>query len=831
MFYTDITLHRGQIYFSGYESGKKFIKQEDFKPTLAIECNEDLGWTTIYGQNVKHINFDSITEFNEYKKNFSDVFEFHGNISPIYQFIGDKFPDKVKYNNKDIKIFLYDIETIDETGEFKGFPKPEDAPVEVVSVSIKNLKDNKTYLFSLRDWNESESIKNVTITGEIIHEYFETEVELLKFFCNFFAEECPDVLVGYNNKIFDDPYMLNRIDSTLGKTWLNKLSPIGVVNFKFKTNEQGIVSCNYSIKGLQIFDFLELYKKFSQNSRESYKLSFIAQYELEDDKIEYEEYDNIRDFYLQNPQKFQDYNLNDTELIYKLDKKLGYFDLVCTIAYISKINLEDVMSPIKTWDSIIYDFLSNHNIVIPPGKNARKEDFPGAYVHPPVPGIYDWVVSFDLNSLYPHEIIQHNISPETIIEGERLDVSLTDIDEKYFDEDFRNETDWNLSGAGYYFSKEIKGFLPKLMETYYNDRKEIKRQMMVEKKKKNGDKNLIARLNNEQLAKKINLNSAYGMLSSVYCRYFDLRLATAITLSARLAVKWKAIKVDEFFQKKFKLNSTKWIFSDTDSAYFCLDFIANKFPDSSSKEIVNILDKFCETVISPEIERNYVDLAERLNAGKNVLKSEREVITEKYLITGKKRYCCLVWDDEGVRYDKPKLKVTGIEIVRSSTPNAIKPYMKDSIKVLMKRPDKIIEFVNKVRIEFNKMSPEEIAFPRSVSNVKKYTDKTKMFKKGTPIGVRAAILYNNYIEEYDLDSEKIFDGDKIKFFYALVPNIFYNENVFGYINKIPNREEIIKFIDYNTQFNKVYFDVIKNICKVIGIDLKKVETTKLDELF
>ena len=514
MFYTDVSIHRGKIYHSYYDDiGNKHIDHDNFQPTLAIKDDSNSGWKTIHGEAVKILNFNSINEFKDYKKSFGDAMDFYGDISPVYQYISEKYQNEIKYDKSKIRIFLYDIETIDETGEFKGFPKPEDAPVEVVSIALKDLRENKFWLLSLRDWDESKLSVSLDVNS-VNHLKFKSEFKLLQFFCKIFEKKSPDVLIGYNNSTFDDPYILHRIDKVLGEEWLKCLSPYNNVNYSFQ-ERQGKIYCNYSIKGLQVLDYLTLYKKFIPVGRESFKLSFISQFELGDDKISYDEHENIREFYLNDAQKFQDYNLYDVELIHRLDKKLNLIDLFLSIAYMSKVNYEDIMSPIKTWDSIIYEYLKEKYIVISPNSSSKRASFPGAYVHEPVTGIYDWVVSFDLNSLYPHLIMQYNISPETLVtkeylgreienntdlkESERLydlynrleseqayneDIDKNKIDERLVKGDFDVDSNYILSGSGCYFSKGKVGFLPELMLEMYNKRSAIKREMINLKKKR-----------------------------------------------------------------------------------------------------------------------------------------------------------------------------------------------------------------------------------------------------------------------------------------------------------------------------------------------------------
>ena len=338
-------------------------------------------------------------------------------------------------------------------------------------------------------------------------------------------------------------------------------------------------------------------------------------------------------------------------------------------------------------------------------------------------------------------------------------------------------------------------------------------------------------LNNKQLAFKTLGNSFYGILANPFFRYYDIRLPRAITLSGQLAIKTAEKELKNYLKEKFKAPDDIIKFGDTDSMGISLSFIVKQLKEKEPKKIVDYIDKFSIKFIEPELKRIYEELALYVNANVNAMKMSREKIIERFLITGKKHYAYMLWDDEGVRYTEPKMKVTGIEIVRSSTPKIIKPYLKESIKRLMYNPETIQDYINEVKTEFMEMTPEEISFPRGVSNVKKYVNKTTGWSKGTPIAVRAAILYNDYIKKQNINLPSVSDGEKIRFGYFIQPNCFGNENVFGWIKRIPNREEIIKYFDYNKQFDKVFFQVIKTIAERAGYEILSRKETKLDDLF
>ena len=833
-FYTSVSVNRGRIVHSYYEDGKKFIDTQDFCPSLFVRSNKKSDYKDLFGNSVEQINLGSIPEYKQYKKDYRTSLDLYGDISPEYQFIAEEYPDQIKHDPNQIRNFIYDIEVINiyDDPTLDGFPKPEDAKVPVVGIAIKDTKDNIMWVLSLVDYNPKKTIHD--LDAMIVFKKFKTEEELLLGFIKLVEKKRPDTLVGYYNKAFDDSYMLHRISQVLPMNQMKRLSPSGEVKFSFRENKFGKIEPRCFIQGIQILDYLELYKKFLPGGRESFSLDFISSLELGKSKVQYKEYDNLKKFYLEDPQLATDYNIYDVELIDLLDKKLKLIELVFTMAYMSKVNFEDVLSPVKTWDCLIYNYLKKDMIVIPPTKHSVKEAYPGAYVHDPKPGIYDWVVSLDLASLYPHLIMQYNISTETIINLSE-EVDQKEVDPKILNAELQGNKDFILSGSGQYFSKDKKGLFPILMEDLYNKRKAVKKEMIQRKKEnqKNPSEELqneIARLHNIQLTFKLQLNSAYGALANIYFRYYDIRLAKAITMSGQLAIRWISNNLDKFLKDKFN-QENKFLYADTDSVFYTLDFVAKGIKEKEPAKIVDYIDKFSMKYIEPEMDRIYEDLKVYTNANENKMLMKREKIIERYLITGKKHYAYLLWDDEGVRYKEPKMGVTGIEIVRSSTPQIIKPYLKEAIRKLMYNPEGIQEYIQEVKTQVIEMEPEDISFPRSVSNVKKYSSKSTMYRKGTPIAVRAGILYNNFIKKHKLEMIPINDGEKIRFIYMLQPNSFYNENVFGWIKKIPRREEIIKFIDYNTQFNKVFFSVIQSIAEKAGIEILSKRSKNLDDLF
>jgi DNA polymerase elongation subunit (family B) len=638
--------------------------------------------------------------------------------------------------------------------------------------------------------------------------------------------------------LYDIPYIAGRIDRILGEKEARRLSPWGNIRRKelvIKGREQ----ISYEVAGVSVIDYLDLYKKFTYKAQESYRLDHIANVELGQKKLDHSEFETFKDFYTKDWQKFIDYNIRDVELVDQLEDKMKLIELCFTMAYDAKVNFNDVFFQVRTWDAIIYNYLKKRNIVIPPKDRSEKSDkFAGAYVKEPIPGKYDWVVSFDLNSLYPHLIMQYNISPETLLEERHPSATVEKILNRQVN--FDDYKDYAMCPNGAMYRKDVRGFLPELMEKMYNDRVIFKKKMLIAKQQyeKTKTKELekeIARCNNIQMAKKISLNSAYGAIGNQYFRYYKLANAEAITMSGQVSIRWIECKMNLYLNKILKTNDVDYVIaSDTDSIYLNMGpFVETVYKgrEKTTEEIVGFLDKVCAMEFEKYIESSYQELADYVNAYDQKMQMKRENIADRGIWTAKKRYILNVWDSEGVRYDEPKLKIMGLEAVKSSTPAPCRQKIKDALKIVMtKTEDEMIAFIDNFRKAFNQLPPEEISFPRSINDVDKHKSSSTLYSKGTPIHARGAILYNHLIKEKKLDKKyaKIQNGEKIKFCYLKLPNPI-RENVISYIQEFPKEFGLDKYIDYDLQFSKAFLEPMKVILDAINWKVEK--TVNLESFF
>jgi DNA polymerase elongation subunit (family B) len=660
------------------------------------------------------------------------------------------------------------------------------------------------------------------------------------------------VLTGWNTKFFDIPYLINRFRRILGEDETKKLSPWGMISErKVISNNRELIA--YEMVGVSSLDYIELYRWYAPGgkSQESYKLDNIANVELGDSKLSYDEYDNLHALYRLNYQKFIEYNIKDVELILRLEDKLKLIELGLTLAYDTKTNYEDIFAQTRMWDAMTYSYLLEKGIIVPPKVIKDKTSaFEGAFVKDPQVGMHNWVASFDLNSLYPHLMMQSNISPETLIEvadytDDMRNIIMNGVSvDKMLSKsvDTSKLKDVTLTPNGQFFRTDVQGFLPKMMEEMYEDRKKFKKMMLKAQQEYENEKDdskkyeiekRVARFNNLQLAKKVSLNSAYGALGSQYFRFYDLRLALGVTTSGQLAIRWIEAKINQYMNKLLNTDSDYVIASDTDSIYLRMGELVDKFiKDTSDKQkVISLMDKICEEKIQPFIDKSYEELAEYVNAYAQKMQMKREGLSDKGIWTAKKRYILNVYNNEGVQYNEPHLKVMGLEMVKSSTPSVIRDKMKETISIVVNGTEEDIhKFIADFRKQFKELPPEEVSFPRGCNGLKEYSDRVTMYKKGTPIQVRGAILYNHYLKQLDLDKQYpyIQEGEKLKFTYLKQPNIF-KDNVISYPVRLPKEFGLHEYVDYDLQFDKAFLEPIKVILDCVGWTTEKVNS--LDSFF
>ena len=826
-FYKNVIEHRGKLLVRGIHEGKEYKEKIDFSPTLFAISQEDSKFKTLKGQTLKPIQFPSISKAREFKRSYNtDNSPLYGMDRYQYQYIANEYPEDIQFDKDAIKIFTVDIECTAEN----GFPDVENPTEELLAITVKNQSNKQIITWGTGEFKTDRS--------DVTYIKCKNEKSLIMEFMKFWIKNYPDVITGWNTKFFDIPYLFNRIRNLVDEKVLKRFSPWNLVE-RETIVVRGRPQTYYAIFGISMLDYLDLYQKFIPTKQESYKLDYIGKVELGLQKDE-NPYDTFRDWYTKDYQSFIDYNIKDVEIVDALEDKLKLIELVLTMAYEAKVNYTDVFSQVRMWDMLIYNYLKKDNIIIPPKEDNIKEDkYDGAYVKDPITGMHNWIVSFDINSLYPHLIMQYNISPEKIIGVKPSGISVDRLLNHATPLTHLKTEGACITPNGAMFKTDSPGFLPRLMESMYNDRVKFKTLAFQAKKEYQKTKDPatakeISRCHNIQWAKKIALNSAYGAIGNQYFRYYDVRQATAITSSGQFVIRFIEKNVNEYMNKILKTHDKVdyIVASDTDSIYLTLDkLVEATCKDKSKADTLKFLNKVVNSRIEPFIDKCFAELADYTNAIKQKMVMKREVIADKGIWTAKKRYMLNVLDEEGITFEEPKLKIMGIEAVKSSTPEVCRGKIKEAIKLIMtKGEDELQAFVAEFKKEFYQMTAEQISFPRSCNNLKKYMHGSNIFIKGTPIHVKGALIYNHQLKQFKLHRKYplIQEGDKIKFLKLKEANPF-KFDVISYVTKLPSEFKLQEYIDYDIMFQKTFLDPMSFILNSIGWTYEK--TASLEDFF
>ena len=834
-FYTSVHRFGNSILYRGYnDKGVRVQEKVKFSPTLYLpsKSKNDTKWVTLNDLKVDPIKFTTMHEAKDFIDTYKDVdnFTMYGNTNYVTQFIAEKFPNDIVFNAADIAVATIDIEVSSDD----GFPYPEEAKHAVTAITVKNSKSAVYHTWGL---NFYDTTKAIGIPDGCFVQYTKCadELELLMKFVTYWEEHYPDVITGWNVRLFDIPYLINRISKVLDESWSKRLSPWNIINYR-QINFKGKSLDAYEIYGVHQLDYMDVFKKFGYvyGTQESYALDHIAYAILGERKLSYEEHGSLDALYKNDYQTFIDYNIRDVVLVNNLEIQTGLLNLALTIAYRGGVNYPDTLGTTAIWESIIYRHLNKKKIVVPQSENKERPEYPGGFVKDPIVGRHNWVVSFDLNSLYPMTIVQYNMSPETIVDdcecGMPSDVDLylkgIQTPKEILD------LDYTLAANGVMFTKKKQGFIPNIIENYYAERKTIKKNMIklkqeYEKNHNDDVKRKMNQLDNNQQAIKILMNSLYGALANKYFKFFDIRIAEGITLSGQLAVRWAEKHMNIAMNKTMSTSGLDYVlYCDTDSIYISFESLVNKF---KPVDPVAFLDKVCAQKFESVLENAYDLLFKQQNAFKNTMAMKREVIASAGIWTAKKRYILNVHNSEGVQYAEPKLKIMGIEAVKSSTPKVVRDKFKLAYRIMLDGTEVDLQkFVSEFYTKFKELPPEEVSFPRGVTEIGKWKDKVSVFKKGVPIHVRGSIIYNNRLKALKLHSDEIKNGNKVKFCYLKTPNTI-GSNVISFPQFLPKEFGLYDYIDYDTQFDKTFKDPLRLVSNVIGWNLEKINT--IDSFF
>ena len=838
-FYTSVNRYGNSILYRGIEDGERVAKKVKYMPTLFVNATHETGWYNLQNQPVLPKTFDTMRDAKDFMKQYEGVdnYTVYGTTNYVTQYINDRFPDAPKFDRDKVNVTSIDIEVASD----EGFPFVEQAAHPVISITMKNNIDNIYRVWGLYDYNEDDC----TVEGVDAIQYIKCkdEIDLLLSWLAYWHDPkyCPDIVTGWNTRLFDFPYLINRVKNIIGGDVYKKFSPWGIVDQRNIMMARGEVIA-YEMAGIQQLDYYDLFTKFgyTYGMQESYKLDHIAHVVLGERKLSYDEHGSLHGLYKHDFQKFIDYNIKDVQIVDRLEEKMGLITLAMTMAYRGGVNYSETFGTVQIWDSILYRLLFKQQIACPPKFSKEKVPYPGAYVKDPQTGMHDWVVSFDLNSLYPMIIVQYNMSPETVLPGKEH-LGPDPVDMLLGDDEVNIPEGTTMAASGVKFSKDQVGIIPAIIKQYYNERRLIKKAMLDTKQEYENTptkrlENKMTILENQQMSIKILMNSLYGALGNKHFRYFNNHVAEAITTSGQLSIRWAENAINKEMNTALETDDKDYVIAiDTDSLYVNMNEMVKKF---NPKDPVKFLDKICREHFEGVLEKSYAVLAKKLDVMENRMEMSREVIANRGVWIAKKRYILNVHNNEGVQYAEPKMKMMGVDAVRSSTPQVCRDKFKKIFKVIIDEGETATQrFIADFKKEWKQLPPESVSFPRGCNISKKkdgvpftWADKKTIYKKACPIHVRGALLYNHYIKQAGLEQkyELVQNGEKIKFVYLKTPNSI-KENVIAYANDLPKELDLHRFVDYNKQYEKAFVDPIKHLLDALNWDVEPVAT--LEDFF
>jgi DNA polymerase elongation subunit (family B) len=842
-FYTSVERYGSTILWRGYENGLQFSRKVKFKPSLFIPTkDDDTEYTSLIGDRpVKEKKFDNMNDAKEFVERYDQVtgFDVYGNVNYVTQFIQKKYPEEPKFDMSLINILSFDI----EVDVAESFPDMEVCDNEITSISIKSSKSDTYHLLAVKDYDKCKTISGVD-PDDIMFMKFKDEIGMLVRFVEIWKSNYPDIVTGWNVEYFDIWYIINRIIKLLGEDKTKQLSPWGLAPRKKTRKIFNRDQSTFSISGIAIIDYMDAFKKFGYKygPQESYKLDHIANVVLGEKKIDYSEYGSLTELYRQNPQLYLDYSLKDTVLIQRMEDESALLSLVLTVAYSGGVNYNDAFGTVGIWESILFRRLMKSKKVPPvkSGSGGDLGDLVGGYVKDPRIGLHDWTISFDLDSLYPHLMLQYNMSPETYMRDNRIQVDADMVLEGRYQND---DPSYSVAANGVCFSNEKLGIIPGIISELYAERKEIKKEMLRQEQLEEDEtdpkerlkiKKQIVQLHNRQMAIKISMNSLYGATANRYFLYYISEMAEAITTSGQLSVRYGAQSINKYLNRVLKSDDVDYItYIDTDSNYVNMSPLVEAVfgtKDVDLKKAEAFLSKVAVEKIQPELEKGYNELAGMMGAYRNAMSMKLEKITNRTIFLGKKRYLMNTLSSEGVHYETPKISMTGVEAIRSSTPQLCRDEMKKMFVTILGGTEKEVQKrIAEFKESFFEMTADQIGKTSGTDDIGKFVE-GEGYKKGCPIHVRGSILFNNALKDFNLERsyEPIKSGDKVKFVYMKLPNPI-RENVISFPGTLPKELKLEDYIDYEVQFEKVFLKPMKSILDAVNWNHEEIGT--LEDFF
>lgn len=872
--------------------GEECTRRIEYQPSMFHHAmpGVETKYQDIYGKYCIKKSFDNIKDARGWMKRMQDVGQDSMGMDDFkLAYLADTYGSEIIYDRRKIRIANCDIEVT-----APEFPHAEQAKWPIDAITHYDSIDDKYYVFDLLEsqfgkverWDmikaalpESEGGDEVPqhILDKVVYMPFDSEQELLVEYIRLWEEKPPVVFTGWNIEGFDIPYILNRIKNVLGANAVKRMSPMGKVTSKVITNMYGDKEI-FNILGVSILDYMDLYKKFSFTNQPTYNLDYIAEYETGKGKLKYDcPINKLRE---RNHQRYISYNIVDVDCVQEIDIKRQFIELSLSLAYYSKMQIQSVFSPIKTWDAIIFNSLKSQNKVIPMQISHSKQSYPGAYVKEPVPNSYKYIMSFDLTSLYPSIIRQVGISPETI----RGTFNLHPLSEYIAGTAPRPSEEYSCSPNGWMFDKTIDGVIPVEITKVFNQRKEHKGYMLIAQRnaelvksaihhgtfgrlgdikidmRKDFDQDTKNNLDNlskdaldhlldlceraaiaantAQINRKLLINSLYGALGNVWFRYYDLRNASAITVFGQMAIQWIERNINEYLNRVIGTENYSYVIAgDTDSVYVCVDKLIEKVGEHKFKDtnhLVDFLSKFAAEKMEPAIDKAFRDMCIYMNNKEHLMFMDREAISAPPLgskgiggfWTAKKRYALNVWDMEGTRYAEPKLKIMGLETQKSSTPKAVQKALKECIRRMLQEGEASLQtYYKEFESEFKQLPYKTIAAVSSANNIGKFDDNGYPGMK-CPYHVRGALTYNRATKGFE-GIAPIMEGEKVMVLPLKEPNPF-NDKCISWPsgNDLPREieEQVLHYMDFQVLFDKTFVKPLSSFTEAAKLQHERKAT-------
>ena len=846
------TKERCVTLFTWDKDGKRIKVDASVDPYLYVEGagNDE----SIYGTRLNKKSFR--TQYDRYKylkdTNVKRVFD---NFPIVQQYLIDSFwkdNEKPEFAQHPIKVMFVDIEVYAPD----DFPHANEAKAPVNVITVYDTLSNKFVTWGIKDYNTTEpDVKYVKCVSE---------ADIFKKFIEYFESDYPDILTGWNSEFFDIPYIINRCTKVLDKSYTDRLSPSNNVYSREMKGKFGQEQTRWYIEGISLIDYLDVYKRFSAGERESYKLASIAEAELGEGKVDFGTM-NLATLADTDWKTFIDYNIQDVRLLVKLEEKLKYSELIRMLAYVGLTTFEGAMGSLSVINGATAVRARYRNQRIPSfirdADDGSKN--PGAYVGAPLSGFQECVISFDANSLYPNVMISLNISPETkvgVIEDKNdKEVTIRHVSGKVYSlpiakfASFIETEEIAISKANVMFSQKKKGVMPEILDFYYNKRQAIRKDIKKLKKqhseledKETKDakqlKMIIDQLDAKQLCIKVFINSIYGYFGNKNAPFGDDDVASSITLTGQSVIKHSNELLKSFIKNEIssiddELLNKCIIYNDTDSSYVSIKPL---FIDKVFKKGNKLTKEAYDTVnrIEEYLNNNIKTWgAKALNSKDCRFIFKREAIADVGIFLQKKRYVLHILDDEGIPCDK--FKYTGVEVVRSTMPKAVKPYVKKIIETMLQTQNigETNKLINETYEIFKTLTVEDIALVSGIKGYEKFAGQCDGFTttKGMPCHVKAAYYYNILLDKFKLGQkyEKISSGDKVRYFYLAQPNK-YNIQAIGYKYYYPEEFKKLFEADYETMFESHIFSVVERFYENVNWSAQKpgsLVVTNLFELF